>query len=420
MTKNKIWKLILSVVIALGLWVFVVTTVSPGSTKEYKNVPVDQNNLTGLREDLIITEFKSTVNIKLEGNRSDLNQLDSGSIVIEADLSGIQTADTHKIDYTVRTKGNFASNAFVVKESAPERLTVKVERKKTKQIPVVVQTINETPEGFDYEENEIVVENSHIMISGPESSINRIFYAKIEVDLQEADATIEQNFAYTLCDSERNPVKDINLELIQADVEEVKVTIPINFQTELPLGVNLIEGGGIWEENCKVSFSPIDQLNVWGTPEAFETLENWNLGDIKLADIPMDASYWEQTFRLDVNQYENIKMVKGSELPEMITVRIDFENLETRTMEIPASQFTIEGNEGMDAKIITDALSIELRGDRTQLEQLKPTDVFVIVNVSGKNEGVGSVVAKVVLKEDITKVVVMGKYQVSVDLAKKS
>ena len=74
----------------------------------------------------------------------------------------------------------------------------------------------------------------------------------------------------------------------------------------------------------------------------------------------------------------------------------------------------------MNAKITTDSLTIELRGDRTQLNQLKPSDISVIVDVSGKNEGIGSAGAKVVFAENITKVAVLDKYQVNVELAKKS
>ena len=90
MTKNKIWKLVLSAAVAIALWSYVVSTVSPGSSKTFYNVTVEAHNLTGLRDNLIITDFDSEIDIKLEGTRIDLNSLDKGSIVVEADLSGIQ------------------------------------------------------------------------------------------------------------------------------------------------------------------------------------------------------------------------------------------------------------------------------------------------------------------------------------------
>ena len=58
MTKNKIWKIVISAVIAVGLWAYVVSAVSPGSEKNY-TVKVNPNNLTGLSNDFIITEYEA-------------------------------------------------------------------------------------------------------------------------------------------------------------------------------------------------------------------------------------------------------------------------------------------------------------------------------------------------------------------------
>jgi len=423
MTKNKIWKLVISIGIALTLWIYVVTVVSPGSTKDFRNVPVDPNNLTGLRDDLIITDYEGSVDIKLQGNRIDLNELDSGSIVIEADLSGIQTADTHRIDYTVRTKGNFASNAFTVEKSSPERLTIKVERKKTKEVPVQVAVVGELPTDADYKyfEDDILVETNTLVVSGPESAVNQIAYAVITVDLEKVTDTIDESFAYTWCDQELNPLEKINRDLVQADLEEVKVTIPIYRKAELQLKVNLIEGGGIWEENCKVTVSPIDKVEVWGTPEALKEMDSLILGEIKLNEVPIQDTYWEQIFELDMAKYENIQVPKGADLPETVTVRVDFINLSTREIDVPSSQFTVTGDQKMKADIVSDSLTIELRGDKTQLEQLTAADILVELDVSDKNVGRVSVMPKVTVDEKYGNVAVIGKfYQVDVELAARS
>ena len=129
MTKNKIWKLVLSIVLAVALWSYVVSTVSPGSSKTFYNVKVDAQNLTGLSEKFIITDFSADVDVHLEGNRIDLSSLDKSSIVVEADLSGIQKADTHSIDYTIRFTGNYAGSAsaegYTLSDGTPLNLSDK-------------------------------------------------------------------------------------------------------------------------------------------------------------------------------------------------------------------------------------------------------------------------------------------------------
>ena len=38
--KSKFWSLLLSVLVAIGLWLYVITTVSPGYTATVDNIPV--------------------------------------------------------------------------------------------------------------------------------------------------------------------------------------------------------------------------------------------------------------------------------------------------------------------------------------------------------------------------------------------
>ena len=89
--KSKIGYIALSVLIAFGLWLYVITSVSPGSEETYDDVPVILSAETVLQErGLMITSVSSdTVTLKLSGNRSDLAQVNRGNITVKADLSKI-------------------------------------------------------------------------------------------------------------------------------------------------------------------------------------------------------------------------------------------------------------------------------------------------------------------------------------------
>lgn len=418
MTKNKVWKIVISAVIAIGLWAYVVSTVSPGSEKLY-TVAVNAHNLTGLSDEFIITEFEERVNVRLEGNRSDLNALDADSIVIEADLSGIQTAETHKINYMVRPTGNYASNAFVVKNSNPERLTVKVEKKITKTVPVVVVPNGELPEGFSYEKDEIAVSPNQIEVSGPESMVSGIENAVINVDLKDVKDTIDMEYAYDWCDGEMKPVAaDPNL-VRPENAEAVRVIMPVYCQGQLPLGVNLISGNGLTAESCKVTISPINVLNVYGTPSAMSSTKMLSLGDIELSKIDFEETSVEQTFTLDMTKFEGIHLYEGEDLPDTFTVKVELVNIRTKELKIPASNCKVTVDTDKQFVIQKDVLTVKVRGDAEQIKKLTAEDVTVTLDLTGKSVGPQSVTAKVTLKEEFSKVAVWGKYQVDVDLAKK-
>ena len=72
--KNKLLSFLLALVAAFGLWLYVITTVSPNSTATYFDIPVVMENEAVLNErGLMITNVSAkSVTMRLSGNRSDL------------------------------------------------------------------------------------------------------------------------------------------------------------------------------------------------------------------------------------------------------------------------------------------------------------------------------------------------------------
>ena len=61
--KNKVLAILLSVVVAFGLWMYVITSVSPGSEETYYNIPVVMDGETLLAErNLMITGTSGNIN----------------------------------------------------------------------------------------------------------------------------------------------------------------------------------------------------------------------------------------------------------------------------------------------------------------------------------------------------------------------
>ena len=93
MKTNKIMSLLLSVLIALCLWIYVVTVVTPEDSQWIYNIPVTFENEDGLFSDrnLTLTEGRNqTINLKFRGNRQDLQKLSSANVTVTANLSQIE------------------------------------------------------------------------------------------------------------------------------------------------------------------------------------------------------------------------------------------------------------------------------------------------------------------------------------------
>ena len=104
--KNKILYLLLSVVIAFGLWGYVITTVSPEWEETYYDIPVALKNEKVLHENGLMLNEKETptVTLRLKGNRSDLINLNKSDITLVADLVGHCSINTTKNNYANYSK----------------------------------------------------------------------------------------------------------------------------------------------------------------------------------------------------------------------------------------------------------------------------------------------------------------------------
>ena len=116
--KNKILPILLSAVIAFGLWAYVITVDQPESEKTYYNIPVVLQNESILTErGLMIVSERPTVTLDLSGTRTNLNQLNESNINVIANVASIVTPGTHELTYNVSYPGNIPSGSIVRKRA---------------------------------------------------------------------------------------------------------------------------------------------------------------------------------------------------------------------------------------------------------------------------------------------------------------
>ena len=401
--KSKLSTILLSVAIAFGLWAYVITSVSPGSEETYYNIPVVMDGESMLAErNLMITQSSAAnVTLKLSGNRTDLYKVNSQNITLKSDLSKVYDEGTHYIGYSIAFPGDVASNAFEVISQTPKYIAITVERRVTKPVPVEVKWIGSTPEGFMSDRENRVLDFSEITISGPASTADLIEKAVIEVDLTEQRESISQSFRYTLCDAEGNGVDAGN---ITTNVEEVRLDVKIRRVKEVELKLDVTYGGGATEENTEITINPAT-IRLSGGEAVLEELGDIiMLGKINLAEIPRN-----QTLTYVITLPEGVTNETGVTEAE---VDISFTGLATR--DIVVEQFRIVNvPENMNAELITERLTVTLRGPSTVISKLTAEDVLAVVDFTGAEADTATFKASIVFGEGFESVGALGTYSVS-------
>lgn len=407
--KNKALSALLSFFIAFGLWLYVITVVSPGSTQTYYNVPVVTVGETVLEENgLIVTAVSAkSVDIKLSGNRTDLINVNSSNITLKMDLSKIYDPGVHKIDYTTTFPGNVASNAFTVENKSPESITVTVEKLERKQVPVNVIYEGSVPNGYITDKDNVVLDSDTVMVQGPRSVVDRITQAMIRVTLTEQRESISRDYRYTLCDKNGAPV---DAQLITTNMEEVHVDLLIHQIKDVNLVVKIVDGGGASSETIEYTIDP-ESIKVSGSKAALESLgDEIVLGTINLRDCPED---FERTF--EIPEYDGINNESG--ITE-VTVKLKFLELETKEFILGDIQ-AVNVPEGLNAELITEKLTVVVRGLPEDIEKLKWSDVTLSVDFSNASAGTSTYRVTVNFAEGTGSVGALGSYSVSATLTEK-
>lgn len=405
--KNKLMSAALSLLIAFGLWMYVITEVSPGSEWTYYDVPVKMEGETVLKErGLIITGMSSTdVDLTLSGNRSDLNELNSSNITLKADMTKIYDPGTHKIGYDIGFPGNVASNAFNRVNQYPDSIVVTVEKLIiNKEIPINIIYQGKAADGYVVRRADVVMDNEVILVTGPESVVNQITQAIINVDLDGQTESISQNYRFTLCNSDG---EGVDSEMITVNTEEVHVDLTIHRKKQVDLVVTVVPGGGATEQDVEITLST---ENIWisGSDIALEQVgDTINLGTINLADYENNTKL---TFTIPV--YEGVTNDSGE---TEVEVAVRFEGLMTK--EIVIEEFRTTGvPEGYEAQIITEKLTVKVRGPYELVNKLTVRDIIATVDFTDEEAGDATMRVNITFADKFEVLGVLGKPSVTTSL----
>lgn len=405
--KNKIVPLLLSVMLAIGLWMYVITTVSPNSKTTISNVDVDFEGESWLLENrnLMITDgMDTTVDLELSGNRSDLNKLNRSNVTLKVDLTKIYEAGTVELSYTIMPPSDVPSSAITVENRNPAGVKLVVEKRLSREIPVNVVFTGAVPEGFIADMENAVLDYPVVNIKGPASVVEVIEQARIEVNMEERTESLSESYRYTLCDQDGNPVE---VELVTTDVAEVHLDVKVQRFQEIPLKLNVVYGGGATEGYTRYEIKP-KSIRVSGSEAVLTDLTEIVLGTVNFAEMRENT---QMTF--PINLPEGVTNLTG--ITEA-TVDISFVGLSIK--EYTIEKITVVNvPDGMEYELMSEVIKVTLRGPAAMINQIDPEDIVVTVDLTGKEIGASTVKANIAIKGDkFTAVGALGAHTVSVTL----
>lgn len=372
--KNKFLTLLLSFVISFGLWLYVVTVISPESEATFYNIPVELKGVDYLNsKDLIIVSDTRNLklDLKLSGNRSDLKKLNSSNITVSADLSTITEPGEHQVPWTV----SFQSATAEVLEQEAQYITVVVAEQATKTVPVKPLYSGSVSQGYEADKENISMDHATVTVKGPKDTVDKIEYARITIDLSNRMVGFKDDYALTLCDGNSRPIVNdqfvtMNLEKVTAAVEVYKVKkISLNYILDM-------SGSGLLEN--MVTLTPVKEVTLIGNDDALAMLDDQFKND-------------QFTFTIKVSDYKEtstavlmLPLPDGVRCKEKIEIQIGIPQMDTlKSVRLNQEHFKLL-NVPTDLDVqVMGPQEIEIWGPRDVLETLDVEKLTILMDCTG-------------------------------------
>lgn len=389
--KNKIPALLLSLIVALALWLYVVTTVKPETDQSFYNIPVALENERSLERQglMLVSSDEAVVSVKLHGRRAELNKLDRSNIQVTVDLSTVSEPGSHTLGYKVSFPNGI--NSVTVAQRLTANVTVEIAEYAEKSVPVQILLQGTLEQGLMADTENASTSVQKVWVSGPKQTVDQIAFAGILVDQTGLTSDLSGDFVYTLMNEAGQPVDAAS---VTTDAEQIHLELPVEHTKEVMLRVNLKAGGGAAQSNARVEIVP-DRITVSGSAEALEDLKEISLAEVDLGLVSLDAEGYRES--VEIKLPAGLQNRSGQSKAQVV-VRLT--GLKETTLTLSSAQIrTVNVSSGLEANVVLKQIDVRFRGPAAEINALTVGNVLATLDLADKQEGTYTVPLTITLQD---------------------
>ena len=368
---------VISLVIAIVVWIIVANLDDYKTTKQISGIEIEFVNGDAITEKNKVYEVPegTTIDIVVKGRRSVVEELTSEDFKAVADLSKMSV--TNAVTVEVSAISSYVARDLTISYTN-NAVTIAVENKIEKQLPITVRADAEVAEGYAIR-NKTATPNL-ITVRGAESVVNMIEEVVVDVDVTGANHTLTANAQPVFLDHSGEVIESTKFEY---DVDEVAVSVEI-LQTK-KLSVRVKTAGEVKDGYAiaSIDYQPTSILVV-GEAEDLAKVDEVLIDDIDVTDCSKDL---ETSVVIADYLPSGIALADDN---EEVMIKVMIEAVEEKTLALEADDINIVGKDQSYQYTFTDSegYSIKVRGLKDNLEKLKVTNLIPSIDVEGYGPGI--------------------------------
>lgn len=368
MFENKKVNIIISFIVAITLWIYVIGETNPQDQKTFREVPIKYINEQVLTESglAVVSVSDTYMTVTVSGSRAAVNDITDKDITATVNLADA-TRGKNQLKVNVQSPDDVD-----IKDKNIGKVTVEVETRESRQVEVVP----EYKGTFAEEEEPITVGVDHEMVTvtGAASQIEKVQAVKAVVKENSVThdlKTLECPLVPT--DHSGVPVKNVDLS-----AETVNVTAQLAKIKTVKLHVPIVDHK---ENTIKKSYKVPKTIVIKGKAEDLKDIDTVNTQTVDLSDLTESI-----TLNLVPVLPEGVQVSAKSSGALKMTVEVS--EVAERNFNFTEEDIKIQGlAEGFDAKLETAKIKLTAEGAKSIVEQLEEDNFSLTVNVEDMDAG---------------------------------
>ena len=231
--KNKITHnislKIISLFFAFLLWMVINNANDPTIDKTFTDIPVKLLNTELITDSGQVFEVMDDTNVidkvTVWAPRSVFSSLNAGNIIATADVSELSSLDTISIKLSTNLGGEVERM-----QASSDTVKLNIENKRMKTLALKTAVQGEVEDGYLI--GEVTTDQNLVRIAGPESIVNQIAKASVDVDVTGFTSDIGTNAEIRLYDGKDNLIQDAR---VTQNIKTVGVKVNIYQTLEVPV-----------------------------------------------------------------------------------------------------------------------------------------------------------------------------------------
>lgn len=372
---NNLGLKILALLVSVGLWIIAININDPVSENTY-TVNVSLQNagvLSSAGKYFEVKDNSDRIKVVVRGTRTALSQFNQADIVATADLSKITEDNLVPIDLSTTKQSDKIEGI----RSDSQYVKLALEDVRRLQMPIEVKVLNDPQDGYILGSTQ--TSQNVVIISGPESIINQVESAAVEIDVSGATTDVKISLPIHLYSKEDDIIDTTKVNM---SVQEISTTASILQKAVVPL-IAIPQGtptqgyvlNGIIE-GLPTEITIAGKSNIVSKIPYIDISESLDVNDI----------YQNTSYEININDYlpDGVSMVGNVGNNGILDISVGVDKESERTIVLDPEAIQVIGvPEGYSATVsdLEDDVEVPVSGLKSLLDTIDESKLVPVINV---------------------------------------